>query len=241
MLRLIILIVFLILYFIISLPIQLAELIIQHFNMELRNRSSLAFVCFGLKCVSFISGIHLTVEGRENIPKDEAVLFVSNHLSFFDIIVTYPLMIRPTGYIAKKEIKKIPCLSWWMYFVNCVFLDRNNPREGLKSVLHAADMIKSGISVFLFPEGTRSKDGKLHDFKDGGMKIATKSLCPIVPVGITGTPDVFENHLPFIKSADVTVSFGTPIITADMSRSELKQVGELTHKEVSKLIERSLL
>jgi 1-acyl-sn-glycerol-3-phosphate acyltransferase len=145
-------------------------------------------------------------------------------------------MKRPTGYIAKKEIKKIPFLSWWMYFVNCIFLDRKDARNGLKAVLNAADMVKSGISVFLFPEGTRSKDGKLHEFKEGGMKIATKSLCPIIPVGITGTPDIFENHFPWIKSAKVTVTFGEPIYTADMSRSELKNVSGLIHQEVEKLI-----
>lgn len=236
MIRFILVILFLIVYFIISLPIQFAELIIQQFNMDLRNRSSLAFVNWGMRCVWKISGVKLEVNGYENIPQDQAVLFIGNHRSLFDIIVTYPLMKRPTGYIAKKEIKKIPFLSWWMYFVNCVFLDRKDPRNGLKSVLEASEMIKSGISVFLFPEGTRSKDGKLHEFKDGGMKIATKSHSPIVPVGIKGTEELFEKQFPRIKSAKVSVSFGKPIYTADMSRSELKNVGALAHEEVSKLI-----
>lgn len=89
--------------------------------MNARNKSSLAFVNFGLRIVQLISGVKLEVHGYENIPKDQAVLFVGNHTSFYDIIVTYPLMKRPTGYIAKKEIKKIPFLSWWMYFVNCIF------------------------------------------------------------------------------------------------------------------------
>lgn len=173
MIRLIILVFFLIIYFLISLPIQLAEFIIEKFNMDFRNKTSLAFVNFGLKCVQFISGIKLEVKGYENIPNNEAVLFIGNHTSFYDIIVTYPLMNRPTGYIAKKEIQKIPFLSWWMYFVNCIFLDRKDPRKGLQSVLDAADMIKNEISIFLFPEGTRSKDGKLGEFKDGGFKIAT--------------------------------------------------------------------
>ena len=156
MIRLIILLLFLIVYFLISLPIQLAEFIIQKFNMNIRNKSSLAFVKFGLKCVCIISGVKLTVNGYENIPENEAGLFVGNHTSLYDIIVTYPLMKRPTGYIAKKEIKKIPFLSWWMYFVNCIFLDRKDARKGLQSVLNAADLVKDGVSVFLFPEGTRT-------------------------------------------------------------------------------------
>lgn len=235
MIRFILVLVFLIIYFIISLPIQLAELIIEKFNMDFRNKTSLAFVNWGLKCVWFLSGIKLEVNGEENIPNEQASLFIGNHTSYFDIIVTYPLMKRPTGFISKKEIKKIPCLSWWMYFVNCIFLDRNDPRQGLQSVLKAADMIKKGISIFLFPEGTRSKDGRLGEFKDGGFKIATKAKCPIVPVGIQGTADLFENHVPFIKSSKVIVTFGEPIYTDKMERTEAKKLPETVKKQVKTL------
>lgn len=235
MIRLIILVLFLTVYFLISLPIQLAEFIIQKFNMNVRNKSSLAFVKFGLKCVCIISGVKLTVNGYENLPKDEAVLYIGNHTSLYDIIVTYPLMKQPTGYIAKKEIKKVPFLSWWMYFVNCIFLDRKDARKGLQSVLDAADLVKNGVSVFLFPEGTRSKDGKIQDFKDGGFKIATKSKCPIIPVGIEGTADIFENHFPFIKSGSVTVNFGKPVYTANMDRTEQKLLPSAIKKEVMAL------
>lgn len=237
MIRLILLLIFLIIYFIISIPIQLAEFIIEKFNMDLRNRSSLAIVNWALKCVTFLSGIKLEVNGYENIPHDQAVLFVGNHRGIFDVIVTYPLMKRPTGYIAKKEIARIPFLSWWMYFVNCVFLDRKNPREGLKAINKASEMIKSGISMFIFPEGTRTKDGKLHDFKEGSLKIATKSKCPIVPVGINGTSEVFEKQMPLIRPAKVIVSFGNPLYTADMSRDELKALTKTVQNEVANLIE----
>lgn len=236
MIRLVGVFLFLVIYFIISLPIQLAELIIQKFNMDIRNKSSLSFVQWGLKCVMFISGVKLEVKGYENIPKDTPVLFVGNHNSFYDIIVTYPLMERPTGFVAKKEIKKVPFLSWWMYFVNCIFLDRSDPRAGLKSVLDAAGLIKKGISIFLFPEGTRSKDGNMLEFKDGGFKIATKSKCPIVPVGITGSADVFENHFPLIKSTKVTVTFAEPIYTADLSREETKGLSARVKGEIQNII-----
>lgn len=236
MIRFIVIILFLIVYFIISLPFQLAELIIEKFNMDLRNRSSLFFVNCGFKIACSIAGVRLTVKGYENIPENQAVLFVGNHISLFDIIVTYPLMKKPTGFIAKKELKKIPFLSWWMYFVNCIFLDRKDPREGLKAILQASDYIKNGVSIFLFPEGTRSKDGKLHEFKDGGFKIATKVGAPIIPVGITGTSKLFENQFPKIRPAHVTVTFGTPIYTEGLSRSELKEVPALAHQQVADLL-----
>ena len=235
MIRLILLAIFLIIYFLISLPIQFAEFIIEKFHMDFRNKSSLAFVRFGLHCVCFLSGVKLEVNGYENIPQDKAVLFIGNHTSVFDVIVTYPLMKRPTGYIAKKEIKKIPFLSWWMYFVNCIFLDRKDPRQGLKSVLDAADMIKNGISIFLFPEGTRSKDCKLGAFKDGGFKIATKSKCPIIPVGIQGTYNIFERQFPLIKSSKVVINFGKPVYTETLDRSETKQLPETIKQKVKEL------
>ena len=203
--------------------------------MDARNKSSLAIVKWGLKVIGFISGVKLEVNGLDNIPDDQAVLFVGNHISFFDIIVTYPLMKRPTGYIAKKEIKKVPFLSWWMYFVNCIFLDRKDPRQGLKSVLEASEKIKNGTSIFLFPEGTRSKDGKLAEFKDGGFKIATKAKAPIIPIGIQGTSDILENHFPIIKSGKVIVNFGKPVYTSEMSKAEQKSLPDLVREQVKEL------
>lgn len=235
MIRLILLFIFLTIYFIVSIPIQLFELILEKFNMDARNKSSLAIVKWGLKVIGFISGVKLEVNGLDNIPDDQAVLFVGNHISFFDIIVTYPLMKRPTGYIAKKEIKKVPFLSWWMYFVNCIFLDRKDPRQGLKSVLEASEKIKNGTSIFLFPEGTRSKDGKLAEFKDGGFKIATKAKAPIIPIGIQGTSDILENHFPIIKSGKVIVNFGKPVYTSEMSKAEQKTLPNLVREQVKEL------
>ena len=203
--------------------------------MDARNKSSLAIVKWGLKVIGFISGVKLEVNGLDNIPDDQAVLFVGNHISFFDIIVTYPLMKRPTGYIAKKEIRKVPFLSWWMYFVNCIFLDRKNPRQGLKSVLEASEKIKNGTSIFLFPEGTRSKNGKLAEFKDGGFKIATKAKAPIIPIGIQGTSDILENHFPIIKSGKVIVNFGKPVYTSEMSKAEQKSLPDLVREQVKEL------
>lgn len=235
MIRLIFLFLFLIVYFLLSLPIQLVEFIVQQFNMNLRNRTSLACVKWALKVVTFISGVKLEVNGYEKIPQDRPVLFIGNHISIYDVIITYPLMKNPTGYIAKKEIKNIPFLNIWMYFVNCIFLDRKDPRKGLKSILKAAEHINSGISIVLFPEGTRSKDGKLLPFKDGGFKIASKTSCPVVPMGITGTADIFENHIPWIKSSHVTVNFGEPIYTDSMSKDELKHLSSRVYDEVKTL------
>lgn len=235
MIRLIFLLLFLIVYFLLSLPIQLVEFIVQQFNMDFRNRTSLACVKWALRVVAFISGVKLEVNGYENIPQDQPVLFIGNHISIYDVIITYPLMKNPTGYIAKKEIQKVPFLNIWMYFVNCIFIDRTDARKGLKAILKATEHINSGISIVLFPEGTRSKDGKILPFKDGGFKIASKTSCPVVPMGITGTADIFENHIPRIKPSHVTVNFGEPIYTDSMSKDELKHLSSRVYEEVKAL------
>lgn len=103
-----------------------------------------------------MTGVKVTVIGEENVP-DEPVLFIGNHRSFFDILLTYSRCRNLTGYVAKKEMEKIPLLSTWMRFVHCLFLDRENPKEGLKTILQAIDYVKNGISICIFPEGTRNK------------------------------------------------------------------------------------
>lgn len=233
--RSIIALILILFYFIISLPVMLIALIIGLFSMKTRDIMMLRFVQFGLRKIYQLAGAKVTVTGLENIPKDEAVLYVGNHISYFDVITTYPIMERPTGYIAKKEIKKFPILNLLMYFVHCLFLDRDDPRAGFQTIIDASEQIKNGISVVVFPEGTRSKDGKLGEFKEGSFKIISKSKCPVIPMGIIGTPDLFEKHSPWMKPAEVTINFGKPIYTADMSRQEIKALLSVVREEVAKL------
>lgn len=237
MIRLIILVLFLIIYFIISLPFMLMELVIQQFNMNLRNVICLKWVQFGFWMVMKVSGVKTEVEGLENIPEDKAVLFAANHRSYYDIITTYQYTKRPMGYVAKKEMKKIPFLSWIMYFVNCLFLDRENPREGLKTIQKGTENLKNGISMFICPEGTRSRTGEMLPFKEGSLKMAIKAKCPIIPVGIIGSAAIFEDHIPKIKPGKVKIIYGEPIETSQLSRDEIRNLTSYTQEQVTELIE----
>ncbi len=116
MIRLICIVVFLILYLILSIPVFLVEWLIGKFNPQARDISSLRIVQWGFKVILKMTGVKVTVIGEENIP-DEPVLYVGNHRSFFDILLTYSRCKRLTGYIAKKEMEKVPLLSIWMRFV----------------------------------------------------------------------------------------------------------------------------
>lgn len=229
MIRVILLAVFLVVFLILSIPVFLIEWIIGKFSPHTRDISSLRIVQGAFRIVTFICGIKLTVIGEENVPKDQAVLYIGNHRSYFDIVLTYARCPNLTGYVAKKEMLKIPLLSRWMKFLYCLFLDRSDLKAGLKTILTAIDYVKNGISIMIFPEGTRGRTGSELDllpFHEGSFKIATKTGCPIIPVCITGSSAVFEDHIPFIKPAHVTIEYGAPIDPKSLSKEDQKFIGK---------------
>ena len=206
MIRSILVVLFVVIFLIVSLPIQFVEFIIGKFNPGVKDRSSLAIVNWAFRVVLFLSGTSVTVLGEENVPKDEAVLYVGNHRSYFDIIMTYIRVPRPTGYISKVEMLRYPSLCTWMKYLHCIFLDRTDIKSGMKSILSAIDKVKSGISICVFPEGTRNRtDEILLEFHDGSLKIAEKSGCPIIPISINNAGSIFEDHIPFIKKDNVVI------------------------------------
>ncbi len=237
MIRLILIAIFLFFFFLISIPLFLIEWLLGKISMNARHRSSRFIVASAFRMCMLIAGVKVEVTGKENIPEG-ACLFVANHNGFFDILVSYVVTKKVMGFISKKEIKKVPLLNIWMYYVNCLFIDRENIREGLKTILKAAECIKSGISIFVFPEGTRSKTGKMAPFKEGSMKMAEKSNGIIVPVALTGTAEILEKSFPRIKSGTVTIDYGTPINTNEMSREEKKFLGAYTQQKIQEMLDK---
>lgn len=237
MIRFICILLFLIIFFTLSIPVYLIEWIMGKININIRHRSSRFIIANAFRICLFISGVKIETKGKENIPKDEACLFVGNHNGFYDILTCYVTIGKVMGFVAKKEMLKIPFLNAWMYYINCLFLDRKNIREGLKTILKGVDYIKSGVSMFIFPEGTRSKDGKLQPFKEGSLKMAEKSNCLIVPVAIKGTAALFEDHLPKIKPGTVHIEFGTPIHVSELSKEDKKFLGAYTQKKIQAMLD----
>ena len=226
MFRFICLASFVILFLVLSIPLLIAEWIIGKFNMDLKSRSSLAIVNWAFRGCLDITGVSVTVIGEENVPKDTAVLYVGNHRSYFDILLTYVRVPRPTGYIAKKEMLRYPLLVNWMKNLHCLFLDRKDIKQGLKTILEGIEKVKSGISICIFPEGTRNKvNDTFLPFHEGSFKIAEKSGCPIIPMSIYNSAAIFEDHLPKIKKAHVILEYCSPIYMKELSREERKFVG----------------
>ena len=233
MIRFILLACYVVLFLLLSTPLMLAEWILGKFNMDAKNRSSLAIVNWAFRCCLKITGVQLTVLGEENVPTDVPVLYVGNHRSYFDILLTYTRVPRITGYVAKKEMEKIPLLSIWMRNLHCLFLDRDNIKEGLKTILTAIDKIKSGISICIFPEGTRNKTpDTLLPFHEGSFKVADKTGCPIVPMVINNSADIYEDHLPKIKKTRVVLEYLPPVYIRDLPKEDRKRVGALVEEQI---------
>lgn len=230
MLRFIILLLFLFIFFTASLILLPIEWIIGKFNPSAKDKSSLAIVQWAFRQIVRISGVKTTVYGLENIPEDEPVLFIGNHRGFYDIIISYLLMKRPTGFVAKKEMNKIYIMRRWMRNLYCLFLDRENMKEGLKTILLGIDYIKNGKSIVIFPEGTRNKgdSDELLPFRAGSFKFAEKTGCKIIPMTQNNTEAIFENQAPRLHKAHTIIEFGTPIDLSTISPEDKKNIAAYT-------------
>ncbi|HKM03319.1 MAG TPA: lysophospholipid acyltransferase family protein [Lachnospiraceae bacterium] len=236
MIRFLLTCIFIFIFLLFSIPLLIIMWMIGKFNMDVKTRISLTIVNWAFRCCLFLSGVKVTVIGEENVPKDISVLYVGNHRSFFDILLTYTRVPRPTGYVAKKEMLKYPFLSHWMKNLHCLFLDRENIREGLKTILEGIEKVKSGISICIFPEGTRNKENDTFlPFHDGSFKIAQKSGCPVVPFSLNNTAAIFEDHFPKIKKAHVVLEYGKPIYLKDLDKEDQKSIGSYMQKRIEEM------
>ncbi|NLJ95576.1 MAG: 1-acyl-sn-glycerol-3-phosphate acyltransferase [Clostridiales bacterium] len=237
--RLILVILFLLLFFIISIPLLIIEFIIGLFSHHAKVASSQKIIMVAFQILLFLSGVKKTVLGKENIPKDEPILYIANHRSYFDIPISYVNLPTLTGFMAKKEIKKVPILRAWMRNIQCLFLDRDDIRQGLKTVLQAIEQVKAGYSVFISPEGTRNHEKEMLPFKEGSFKVAEKTGCAIVPVALTNTDEVFENHSPWIRSTKVVIEFGKPIYPGDLDKDTKKRLGSYVQDIIKEMLDKN--
>lgn len=233
--RTIIILIAYILIAILSIPMYLLEFIISKINDKAAAKLAQSIVCVVFKMVLFISGCKKEIIGIENIPDDTPVMYAANHRSFYDIILAYSTVPNQTAFISKIEIKKMPCVAQWMYFLHCQFMERGNVKQNLNIILNAISLVKNGYSIYIAPEGTRNATDELLPFKEGSMKIALKGKCPIVPVCIHGTEKIFENHLPWIHSGKIRIEYGTPIYPDQLDKQEQKHIGAYVHDVISNM------
>lgn len=156
-------------------------------------------------------GAKLEVRGLENLKKGQPYIFVSNHQSTIDIPTLFMAIPWDTRFVAKKQLKWVPMLGWYMWAAKFVFVDRSNHREAVRSLDEAGEQIRGGISIIVFPEGTRSDDRKVHPFKKGPFALAMKARVPVVPVAIEGSGALMPKNSWQITPGPITVSIGQPI------------------------------
>lgn len=229
--------IYLVLYTIISIPLYLVLFIIG--KIDSRKKAVIAQKIvnnLGFRPILFLSGVKVTVKGRENVLKDQAALYVFNHRGFFDILAGYTTAPYPTAFVSKKEIAKVPMISRWMKFMNCLFLDREDIRQGLQTILEGIELLKAGTSVYIAPEGKRNAGEELLEFHEASFKLAEKSKCPIVPVALNNTDTVFEKHLPWIHKAHVIIEYCEPIYMDRLERAQKKAIGQMVRGILSEKV-----
>ncbi len=171
-------------------------------------------------------GIRVDVDGIENVPRDRGCVYMSNHQSVFDtaaIISTLPVNWK---FVAKRELTWIPLFGWALALGGQIIVDRKDRESSVRSLARAAERVRAGANVIIFPEGTRSPDASLREFKSGGFHLAIQSRAPIVPVSVSGSWRITPKRSLRIESGRVLVRYGKPIPTQGLrldDRGELKR------------------
>lgn len=176
------------------------------------------------KYVLKVSKTSVEVSGIENIPKEKCV-FIANHQAIFDGFVLLTYIDKPFGFIAKKEIQKIPLISSWIKSIGSIYINRKSPRQSIKTIQEGVEKINGGYSMMIFPEGTRSLESKMNSFKKGSMKLAIKSKACIVPITIDGTYNVLEVGKK-VTGNKVKMVIHKPIYVNSLGKEEQQNLAE---------------
>jgi len=183
-----------------------------------------------------VAGVRIRVTGMENIDKEQTYVFAGNHTSQFDIYSFQARFPHDFRWIAKKELFRIPIFGPAMRKVGFISIDRSHGRKALKSLNKAAKRIADGSSVLIFPEGTRSKNGRLHAFKSGAILLAIKSGVPVVPVGFNNVSQVLPKGKLLPRGGEVEIRIGRPIPTTDYTTKDKQTLAVLLHDRVAELL-----
>ncbi len=184
------------------------------------------------------TGSRVKVKGLENLPdpSGNSICLVSNHQSYFDILLIEAYVPFLVGFVAKKELGNLPILNRWMKELGCVLIDRSSPKSAVEAIDKGVESIRNGNPLVLFPEGTRSRSQQMNTIKPGSLKLATRAEALIVPVTINYSYKVYEAQSR-VASADISVVFHKPI---DTKLEENKNSRKLADK-IQKMIKGSLL
>jgi 1-acyl-sn-glycerol-3-phosphate acyltransferase len=176
------------------------------------------------KAILFVCGVTLEVKGRENLGEKRPRIYMSNHQSYFDILALLAGLPVDFKFVLKQELMKIPLLGFTLGKVGYISIDRSDMRKAVKSIHEAAEKIKDGASVLIFPEGTRSENGRLQAFKKGGFHLALSSGCDIVPIALNRSREIVPKGTLRINKGTIFMSIGESIPVEKYSKREIDRL-----------------
>jgi 1-acyl-sn-glycerol-3-phosphate acyltransferase len=181
--------------------------------------------------------VKVRVEGMENLKGEGPYIFMSNHQGSYDIFALLGHLPFQFKWLVKKELFSIPFFGWTMAAAGYISIDREGTRETVEAMNKAADRIRDGMSVVIFPEGSRSPDGKIQDFKKGGFTLAIKSKVPVVPLALTGSREIMPKQRLTAASGEIKIRVGHPIETIQYSMKDRKDLMEKVKETILKNFE----
>jgi 1-acyl-sn-glycerol-3-phosphate acyltransferase len=193
---------------------------------------------FWAKSILWVSRVKVSVQGLENIDPNAAYVYMANHQSMYDILTLLGYLRVQFRWVAKMELFRIPVFGYSMSRVGYISIDRSNRKSAIQSLREAAQKIAQGVSVVVFPEGTRSQDGQIRPFKKGGFYLATDSERPVVPVVIYGTHHVMPKGKLRIRPSPVILSINQPIETASYKKNKealMELVGSTMRRDLKRM------
>lgn len=185
----------------------------------------------------WLFGIRATICGVEHLDRSRSYVYLANHSSYLDIIVLGATIPDELRFVLKRELGRIPIFGWGLALGPYILIDRADARNAMASIEKAAAQIGRGASVIIFPEGTRTSNGRLAPFKRGGFMLAIRSGVPMVPVAITGTYNLMSRHDRIVKPGSVQVRLGYPIEGhAEATRAEAAEIQEKVRQQLMEML-----
>ncbi len=184
------------------------------------------------------AGARLRIEGEENLRKYPAAVYASNHTSYMDTPVVFASLPFQFRILAKKELWTLPFIGWYLARSGQMPIDTENPRSTLSSLGKAAQALKGGMSLFVFPEGSRTPDGTTKEFLAGAAYLAIRAQAPLVPIALSGVYDLLPIHTRHFYPGAVRLMAGEPISTAGLTLRDANQLTETLRQAIAELLTR---
>jgi 1-acyl-sn-glycerol-3-phosphate acyltransferase len=211
---------------ILGIPVMVAGLLSRTGNLAFSISKLWAYTMLG------VSFVRTEIKNKEKIQKGTSYIIISNHQSLYDIISLVTTLGIQYRWFIKREVLKIPIFGYALYASRNIFIDRVNTARAIESINKGINRLPNGVSVMVFAEGTRSFDGKIHEFKKGGFMVAIAHKIPILPVTVNGSRRVLPKGSLVMKPGKIQVVVGDPIDTIGYTNATAQELIDKTRQAI---------